>query len=103
MTAVTDADPRPITARRSATKNTIMPAVMRMCPSPAMPAIILLDSCPSTVRLPCQISIAEVRITPALYSQKNHANSFGLREIWKTFSMTSTISSTMKPRVSRCV
>ena len=32
----------------------------------AMPEIILLDSWPSTVRLPCQISIAEVSTTPAL-------------------------------------
>lgn len=33
-----------VTARRSATKRTISPAVMSMWPTPAMPAIILVDS-----------------------------------------------------------
>lgn len=66
-------------ARPSARKRRTIPAASRMWPVPAMPAIILLDSSPSTVRMPCQISMPDVRITPALYSQKNQPNSL-LRE-----------------------
>lgn len=56
---------------RSARNSRTIPALSRMCPKPAMPAIMLDDSWPSTVRQPCHTIIADVSTRPALYSQKN--------------------------------